>query len=252
LSRKGRVRLRALVALVRERFPEVDAEAAIRAGLVVVDGRVQTNPASLVRVDAAVRIRRAHDGMLRGEAKLAAALRLFGVAVMGRTALDLGAAAGGFTRVLVRAGARRVYAVDAGFGQLLGSLHAHPAVVNLERTNLGELTTTLVPERIDVVVADLSYVSLVRALPQLEGRVAFTPNADLVALVKPQFELGLARPPTEAARLTEAAVLAASGAERAGWTVVRTEPSPVIGRRGARELLLHARRRRWSQPDRQL
>jgi 23S rRNA (cytidine1920-2'-O)/16S rRNA (cytidine1409-2'-O)-methyltransferase len=140
LARKGRARLRALIDVVTAARPEVDAEDAIKAGRVVVEGRTLTNPASLVRRDAAITIRRESDDALRGEAKLAAALRTFAVSVEGRVALDLGAAAGGFTRVLLRAGASRVYAVDVGFGQLLGSLRQHPAVVNLERTNLADLS----------------------------------------------------------------------------------------------------------------
>jgi 23S rRNA (cytidine1920-2'-O)/16S rRNA (cytidine1409-2'-O)-methyltransferase len=240
LSRKGRARLRALIDVVTEARPEVDAEEAIKAERVVVDGRTLTNPASLVRRDAAITIRQEGDDALRGEAKLAAALRTFAIPVEGRVALDLGAAAGGFTRVLLRAGARRVYAVDVGFGQLLGSLRQHPAVVNLERTNLADLRPQLVPTRVDVVTADLSYVSLARAVPQLNGRVMVAPDADLVAVIKPQFELGLPEPPTEARQFARAVEAASAGIEQAGWTVTGTEESPVRGTRGAIEFLLHA------------
>jgi 23S rRNA (cytidine1920-2'-O)/16S rRNA (cytidine1409-2'-O)-methyltransferase len=102
---------------------------------------------------------------LAGEAKLRAALAAFAPAVQGRIALDVGAAAGGFTRVLLEAGARRVYAVDAGFGQLLGSLRQDPRVVNLERTNLGVLDAALVPDPIELVTIDVSYISLASAVP---------------------------------------------------------------------------------------
>jgi len=240
MARKGRARLRALVDLVAETYPEVEAAAAITRGLVAVNGRIATNPASLVRRDATVTIRDG-ESPLRGEAKLAAALEAFAVRVEGRTALDLGAAAGGFTRVLLRAGARKVYAVDVGIGQLLGSLRQHPAVVNLERTNLADLSRTRVPERVELVTADLSYVSLARAVPQLEGRIDLSPGADLVALVKPQFELGLARPPRTGQALLEAVRAASAGIERAGWDVTCSTPSPVTGRHGAVEFLLHAR-----------
>lgn len=221
----------------------MDAEEAIKGGRVVVDGRTLTSPASLVRRDAAITIRQESDDALRGEAKLAAALHTFAVPVEGRVALDLGAAAGGFTRVLLRAGASRVYAVDVGFGQLLGSLRQHPAVVNLERTNLADLSPQLVPARIDVVTADLSYLSLARAGPQLNGRVIVAPDADLVAVIKPQFELGLPEPPTEARQLARAVEGACTGVEQAGWRVTGTEESPVRGARGAIEFLLHALRR---------
>lgn len=242
MARKGRARLRALIDLVSDAHPGLDAAETIEAGLVVVDGITLTNPASLVRHDASIAIREERNDALRGEAKLAAALRSFAVRIEGRVALDLGAAAGGFTRVLLRAGARRVYAVDVGFGQLLCSLRHHPAVVNLERTNLADLTPELMPEVIDIVTADLSYISLARAVPQLNGRVAFAPNADLVAVVKPQFELGLAAPPSDAREHAKAVEYAAAGIEQAGWIVAGAVKSPVTGGRGAIEFLLHARR----------
>ena len=187
-------------------------------------------------------VKAAGDDPLRGEPKLAAALDGFGVSVAGRVALDLGAAAGGFTRVLLREGAARVYAVDAGFGQLLGSLRQHPLVVNLERTNLGALDAALVPDTVDIVTADLSYVSLARAVPQLEGRVALAADADLIALVKPMFELGLPEPPTDDDALAEAVRRAGEGVAVAGWHVVSSLPSPVAGTRGSVEFLLHCHR----------
>jgi 23S rRNA (cytidine1920-2'-O)/16S rRNA (cytidine1409-2'-O)-methyltransferase len=219
--------------------PDLDAAGLITAGRVLVDGRVATNPASLVRETASVRITDAGRRALRGEAKLAVALQAFHVGVEGRIALDLGAAAGGFTRVLLRKGATRVYAVDTGYGQLLGSLRQNPAVVNLERTNVAELTPAHVPEAVTLVVADLSYISLARALPQLNGRVTISSGADLVAVVKPQFELGLAKPPTRARQLAEAVARARIGAMKAGWTAIDVVESPVSGARGSREFLLH-------------
>lgn len=241
MARKGRAPVRALVDLVRTLRPDLDPAEAIAAGLVLVNGRPVTNPRSRVRADAAVTVRGADP--LRGEAKLLAALAAFAVPVAGRVALDLGAAAGGFTRTLLRAGAARVYAVDAGYGQLLGSLRLDPRVVNLERTNLGALTGRLVPEPVGLVTADLSYLSLADALPQLEGPVRIASDADLLAVVKPQFELGLARAPSGVAAIAEAGRRAAGGSERAGWRSPELVRSPVTGSRGAVELLLHARRR---------
>jgi 23S rRNA (cytidine1920-2'-O)/16S rRNA (cytidine1409-2'-O)-methyltransferase len=240
MARRGRTRLRSLVELVAREHPFLeDPSQAIAGGKILVDGRVLTNPATLVRVGASVVVRA--DAPLRGEAKLRAALEAFAVRLDGRVALDLGAAAGGFTRILLDAGARRVYAVDVGHGQLLGSLRQDPRVVNLERTNLAELSSTLVPE-VDVVTADLSYVALAAAIPQLNGRVRLAADADLVALVKPQFELGLPEPPTEPADLARARTAAAGGIAAAGWAVTGVIPSPVRGTRGSAEFLLHARR----------
>lgn len=239
MARKGRARLRKLVDVVAQAHPDLEAPGqAVMAGRVIVDGRVVDNPASLVRSDAAVRIRR--EPALRGEPKLAAALDSFDVPIAGRIALDLGAAAGGFTRVLLRAGAAKVYAVDAGFGQLVGSLRQNPRVVNLERTNISALDWKLVSEKVDVVTADLSYLALAQAVPQLHGRVRIADSGDLLALVKPQFELGLSSPPRAAGELKAALRLATRGVAGAGWTVQGTIESPVRGSRGAIEFLLHA------------
>jgi 23S rRNA (cytidine1920-2'-O)/16S rRNA (cytidine1409-2'-O)-methyltransferase len=178
---------------------------------------------------------------LRGEAKLRAALTEFGVDVGGRTCLDVGAAAGGFTRVLLECGAARVYAVDAGFGQLLGSLRQDPRVLNLEATNVSKLDTRLVPETIDVVTIDVSYLALAAAVAQLGG-IVLAGDADLVGLVKPMFELRLATAPTDPQTVAEAIDRAAAGVAAAGWHLIGTMPSPVLGGRGAVEALLHARR----------
>ena len=242
MPRKARARFRALTDLVGTMSPDLDAAELIASGRVVVDGRVVTNPASLVRETASIRITEAGRRALRGEAKLATALEAFRVSPEGRVALDLGAAAGGFSRVLLRHGAARVYAVDAGYGQLLGSLRQNPAVVNLERTNLADLTPAHVPEPLTLVVADLSYIALARALPQLNGRVRISPGADLVAVVKPQFELGLAEPPTRPRKLPEAVERARIGAMNAGWASIQVLQSPVTGARGSREFLLHGTR----------
>src|SRR5919201_1192651 len=170
MSRKRRAQLRVLVDELARIYPDIkNPHAAIVRGDVLVDGIARTNPASLVRHRAAVTLRA--EQALRGEAKLRAALEEFRIDVRGRTALDVGAAAGGFTRVLLAAGAARVYAVDAGHGQLLGSLRQDERVVNLEATNLAALNRTLIPDVIEIVAIDLSYLPLREAAPQLR-RVA--------------------------------------------------------------------------------
>jgi 23S rRNA (cytidine1920-2'-O)/16S rRNA (cytidine1409-2'-O)-methyltransferase len=240
MGRKARPRLRALREELVRRNPRLDdPDAAIYAGRVLVDGRIVTNPASQVRPGAAIRI--CVPQPLRGEAKLEAALEVFAVDPRGCVALDAGAAAGGFTRVLLRHGARRVYAVDAGHGQLLGSLRQDPRVVDLEATNLGVLTPEVVPDAVDLVTLDLSYLALADAVPQLD-RLRLACEVDAIALVKPQFELGLARPPGDGATIAEAVARARAGFEAAGWCVVGACESPVTGSRGAVEHLLHARR----------
>jgi 23S rRNA (cytidine1920-2'-O)/16S rRNA (cytidine1409-2'-O)-methyltransferase len=236
---KARPRLRRLVDELARSHPHLeDPEARIRAGVIKVDGIVRTNPETLVRADAAIAM--LAEVKLRGEWKLDAALDAFGVDVRGRIALDLGAAAGGFTRAVLRAGVRRVYAVDAGHGQLLGSLRIDPRVVNLERTNLGGLTRTLVPDPIDLVTIDFSYLALTAAVPQL-ATVEFGEGAEAIALVKPQFELALAQPPRDDALLASAKAKARHAFEEHGWRVIGAIESPVRGGRGAVEFLLHAR-----------
>jgi 23S rRNA (cytidine1920-2'-O)/16S rRNA (cytidine1409-2'-O)-methyltransferase len=223
--------------VVAKRFPARDTLAEIRAGHVWVNGFPVTNPDALVATDASIALRAPQP--LAGEAKLRAALAAFAPRVEGRICVDVGASTGGFTRVLLEAGARRVYAVDAGFGQLLGSLRQDPRVVNLERTNLGALDTATIPDVIELVTIDVAYVALARAVPQLGLRFAST--AELIALVKPMYELGLAAPPSDA-ELPEALRRAADGIASAGWEIAGVIPSPVLGGRGAKELLLHARR----------
>jgi 23S rRNA (cytidine1920-2'-O)/16S rRNA (cytidine1409-2'-O)-methyltransferase len=242
MPRKPRASLRALVDELARIHPEIeDSEALIRRGDVLVDGIVRTNPASLVRRGASIVVR--SESALRGEAKLRAALAEFRIDVAGRVALDVGAAAGGFTRVLLAAGASRVYAVDAGHGQLLGSLRQDRRVVNLEATNLGDLDQVLIPEVIEIVTIDLSYLPLREAVPQLEA-LSLAGNAEVVALVKPQFELRLPRPPHAAHELRAAGLSARRGFEARGWHVSGIVESPVRGARGTIEFLLHAKRAR--------
>lgn len=226
-----------LEQLARARPDIADPEAAVVAGHVLVDGRLVTNPRSLVRADAAVVLR--PDRPLRGEDKLRAALDGFAIDVTDRECVDLGASAGGFTRVLLERGARRVYAVDAGHGQLRGDLRSHSRVVNLERTNLADLSAIPRSAPIGVVTMDLSYLSIADAVPQIEA-LSFARDAELIALVKPMFELGLDAPPDDDGSLRRALDLAGAGVERAPWRVSGTLRSPVTGAKGAREWLLHA------------
>jgi 23S rRNA (cytidine1920-2'-O)/16S rRNA (cytidine1409-2'-O)-methyltransferase len=227
---------------VRSTRPDIaDPVAAIASRRLTVGGRIVTSTRSLVPADAAVTLRPSRP--LRGEDKLRVALDAFGVEVPGRTCLDVGASAGGFTRVLLERGAIKVIAVDAGHGQLRGFLRVHSRVLSLERTNLSELGRA-VPRcwDVDLITMDLSYLSVAEAVPQLEA-LRVSPDADLIALVKPMFELHLSAPPTEERQLRSALERARRGVERQGrWAVAATMTSPVTGTRGAREWLLHARR----------
>jgi 23S rRNA (cytidine1920-2'-O)/16S rRNA (cytidine1409-2'-O)-methyltransferase len=225
--------------LARMRPDLEDADAVIAEGRVLVDGVVVANPRSRVRRGCSIVVREPSD--LRGSVKLRAALDEFGVDPAAKVALDIGAAAGGFTRVLLERGAARVYAVDAGHGQLVGSLRQDRRVVNLEATNIGELTAAHVPDAVDLVVVDVSYLALAEAVRQL-APLRISPGAELIGLVKPMFELRLATAPTDRPALDRALEAAVAGVSDAGWEIVATMDSPVEGAGGARELFVHARR----------
>jgi 23S rRNA (cytidine1920-2'-O)/16S rRNA (cytidine1409-2'-O)-methyltransferase len=231
-------RLRALAIELARRYPHLDdPDDRIAAGHVMVNGFPQTNPTSLVDPQDSIVVRQ--PKRLRGTAKLSHALHVFGVSPRGRVALDLGAAAGGFTQALLDGGATRVYAVDVGYGQLLGSLRQDPRVVNLERTNLADLDESRVPDVIGLISLDLSYLSIASAVLQLQG-VKLEPAAHLIALVKPAYELGLPSPPSDERVVATAVRHAIDGLSATNWRTLTTERSPVLGSRGAIEYLVHA------------
>jgi 23S rRNA (cytidine1920-2'-O)/16S rRNA (cytidine1409-2'-O)-methyltransferase len=187
------------VELVRRGLARSRTEAAdlVAAGRVKVAGQLATKSATAVGPDDPLVVVPDDEGPAyasRGGHKLAGALAAFeprGLSVSGRRCLDAGASTGGFTDVLLRAGAATVTAVDVGYGQLAWALRTDPRVVVLDRTNVRDLTGELVGGLIDVVVADLSFISLRIVLPALAGVSA--PDADLVVMVKPQFEVGRER-----------------------------------------------------------
>jgi 23S rRNA (cytidine1920-2'-O)/16S rRNA (cytidine1409-2'-O)-methyltransferase len=230
-----------LEALRRQYADLADPHAAIAAGRVLVDGSVATNPTAQVGASASIRV--IAPRTLRGTDKLGEALDTFGVACAGAVALDIGAAAGGFTRALLDRGARQVYAVDVGHGQLAGALQANERVIHLERTNLASLNAVLVPEPPDVVTIDVSYLSLGEAVRQLgeTGVDLRSKCPHLVGLVKPMFELRLAQLPSPD-EAPEAVALAAAGISAAGWSVLGTCDSSVGGANGAIEYWVHATR----------
>ena len=208
------------------------------------------SPRTRVRADAAIRIR--HPRPLRGTIKLAHALAAFGIDAAGAIALDLGAAAGGFTQALLDAGAARVYAVDAGAGQLRGWLRADPRVINLERTNLAQLGPHLISEPVNPITMDLSYLAIADAIGQIDPQV-LAPAAQLIALVKPTFELHAATLADQPQQVASAVETAARALEDHGWQTLGQQPSPIPGAKGAVEMLLHAAsgsQARWSMsPD---
>jgi 23S rRNA (cytidine1920-2'-O)/16S rRNA (cytidine1409-2'-O)-methyltransferase len=240
---KGQTRI-GLAVLVARRHPEwtsAEVEAAIDGGRVVVDGSTVTNPRARVAAGASMRIVEPPD--LAGRRKLAWALERFAVDATGAVVLDVGASTGGFTTAWLAAGASRVYAVDAGHGQLRGTLRQDPRVVNLERTNVAILDSAVIADPVARVSVDVSYLALSEAVGQLD-RVPLAPGAQLLGLVKPMFELRLATIPTDTTTLDTARIAAISGIEAAGWVVLDSDECPVRGGRGAVEFMVHGRRAR--------
>jgi 23S rRNA (cytidine1920-2'-O)/16S rRNA (cytidine1409-2'-O)-methyltransferase len=217
-----------------------DFDEAIAQGHVLVNGVPSTNPKTQVAPGTSVVVR--EPKVFRGLTKLRGALDAFEVDVTGRVALDAGASAGGFVQALLEAGARKVYAVEVGYGQLLGSLRQDPRVVNLERTNIGDLGAHNVPDAIELISLDLGFLALATGVPQL-NRLELAPDADLVALVKPTAELGLPSPPQDEASIKDAVERAGAAVATAGWEVLNAVESPIRGSRGAIEWFLHGRRR---------
>ena len=234
-----RARFVPVVTLLR-RLRADDPVALIRGGRVTADGAVVTNPRALVRADARIRVRQADA--LRGAAKLRRALHAFGLERLdGLVVADIGAAAGGFTHALIEAGAARIYAVDVGFGQLRGWLRADPRVVDLERTNVAEIDQARIPEPLDLVTMDLSYLPLAEAVPQLH-RLRLRADARLLVLVKPTFELRAGSLVTAVADRAAAVRQVTSALVASGWGEVNSEVVDVVGARGAIEVFVLARR----------
>jgi 23S rRNA (cytidine1920-2'-O)/16S rRNA (cytidine1409-2'-O)-methyltransferase len=223
------------------------AQALILAGRVFVAERRIDKPGTALAADAALVLKeRDHPWVSRGGVKLAHAFAHFAISVEGCVALDIGAATGGFTDVLLAEGAARVHAVDVGHGQLAWRLRQDPRVVVHERLNARYLTRAAIPEAIHFVTCDASFIGLSTVLPAALALSA--PGAGLIALVKPQFEAGrsavgkggVVRDPSVHQAVCERA--AAWVGAQPGWRVIGLTESPLQGPDGNREFLLYARR----------
>ena len=220
------------------------AQAAIEAGLVTADGVRVEKASQPVSSGAELRASPAHPYVSRGGLKLAAALERFAIDPRGKVCLDIGASTGGFSEVLLERGARLVYAVDVGHGQLHPSLHGRRGIVSLERTDARALDRGLIPEPVELLVADVSFISLKLVLPAALALCA--PAAELVVLVKPQFEAGRAHLKKGIVRDEAVQKAVCADIERfiaaEGWRVIGAMQSPIAGGEGNREFLIGARR----------
>jgi 23S rRNA (cytidine1920-2'-O)/16S rRNA (cytidine1409-2'-O)-methyltransferase len=218
------------------------AQAAIEAGLVTADGKVVAKPSEMTLADAEIQASAAHPYVSRGGVKLSAALAHFGFDPKDRVCLDVGASTGGFTQVLLERGASRIYAVDVGSGQLHESLRTRPEVVSLEQTDIRNALSALFDPQPDLIVADVSFISLKLVLPPALA-LARKP-AQLIALIKPQFEAGRAQ--LKRGIVRDTAVHSAvcdditAFVAALGWTVAGVIPSPISGGDGNVEFLLGA------------
>jgi 23S rRNA (cytidine1920-2'-O)/16S rRNA (cytidine1409-2'-O)-methyltransferase len=218
------------------------ARRLVMAGAVLVADRPVTKPGAEVAEDADIRLRGPDSPYVsRGGEKLAGALEAFALDVWGTVALDVGASTGGFTDCLLQRGARRVIAVDVGYGQLAWKLRQDPRVVVRERTNARSLEAGMLPEIPDLAVIDVSFISLATVLPAVAAAVK--PGGTIVALVKPQFEVGRGRVGKggvvrEPALRAEAVASARAVAERLGLAVRGEAESVLPGPKGNREVFL--------------
>ncbi len=220
------------------------AQELIAAGLVRVGGVVAAKPAQKVSDGAEVTVEgAAHPYVSRGGVKLEAALAQFQIDPADKICLDLGASTGGFTDVLLRGGAAKIYAVDVGHGQLHEKIAADSRVINLEKTHAKDLSAALVPAPIDLIVCDVSFISLKKSLPFALSLAA--PEAQVIALIKPQFEVGpkglgkggLVKPGL--ASEVAAEIERWLGAQTP-WRVTGVCKSPITGGDGNEEFLIGA------------
>ena len=220
------------------------AQAAIAAGLVTADGTLVRKASEEISASAVVNAGRPHPYVSRGGVKLAAALDHYGIDVAGRVCIDVGASTGGFSEVLLLRGAKRIYAVDVGHGQLHASLQGRSEIVSLEKTDIRSLAPSTLVEPPNLATVDVSFISLRLVLPAIGNLLQ--PIAVIVALIKPQYEVGRGRvkrgivrsAPARAAACNEIAAFLSSQ----GWRVREPIPSPISGGDGNCEYLIEAER----------
>ena len=235
------------LALVERGFAGTRAAAQrlVMAGLVFSGERRLDKPGHTIAEDAPIEVRgQPHPYVSRGGVKLEKALEHFAIPVTGRVALDVGASTGGFTDCLLQRGAVKVYAIDVGTNQLAWKLRRDPRVVAMEKTNIRDVTCVDVPEPIDLVVCDASFIGLRTALPAALALAA--PWAHLVALIKPQFEVGkgrvgkggIVRDPALHAEVC--GTISDWLGKQPGWRVLGITESPIEGAEGNKEFLIAA------------
>lgn len=246
MNRKSKLRADQLLVTRGLAESRAKAQALILAGQVYAGDRKIAKAGDLLDAEAEIQLKgKEHPWVSRGGMKLAHALEHFALTLRDPVVLDVGASTGGFTDVALHHGAARVYAVDVGHGQLAWKLRQDPRVVVLERTNARHLTRAEVPDPVDFIVCDASFIGLETVLPATLALAA--PGAHLVALIKPQFEVGrgrvgkggVVRDPALHAEVCERITAWLAGLP--GWTVLGLTESPILGPEGNKEFLIAAR-----------
>lgn len=246
MNRKSKLRADQLLVTRGLAESRAKAQALILAGQVYAGDRKIAKAGDLLDAEAEIQLKgKEHPWVSRGGMKLAHALEHFALTLRDAVVLDVGASTGGFTDVALHHGAARVYAVDVGHGQLAWKLRQDPRVVVLERTNARHLTRAEVPDPVDFIVCDASFIGLETVLPASLALAA--PGAHLVALIKPQFEVGrgrvgkggVVRDPALHAEVCDRITAWLAGLP--GWTVLGLTESPILGPEGNKEFLIAAR-----------
>lgn len=239
---KGR-RLRLDTLLVNRGLAETRQKATgiILSGNVYVDGKLTDKAGSLCDENAGIDIKYQMPYVSRGGVKLEGAIRHFNLNLSDMTAMDIGASTGGFTDCLLQNGVKKVYAIDVGYGQLHWKLRDDPRIVNLEKTHILKLDWTTIKDVINIVTIDVSFISLTKILASLWEHIS--PSALLIALVKPQFEVGRGEVGKggvvrDAAKIEGAVNKIIQFAEGTGFRVMGSVPSPIPGQKGNREYLV--------------
>lgn len=218
------------------------AQAAIDAGNVSADGEIVRKVSQMIAEDVQIAATPAHPYVSRGALKLEAALDHFKIDPKGKTCLDVGASTGGFTEVLLSRGAAKIYAVDTGTAQLHPRIKSDPRVISFEQTDIRKLEDAAIPDNARLIVIDVSFISLELVIPKALQFAA--PHAELIALIKPQFEAGrehlkkgIVRDPGVHMAVCQRVELLVG---RQGWRLRGTIPSPILGGDGNAEFLLYA------------
>jgi len=223
------------------------ARALIMAGKVMVKGKKVEKAGEIVSVDADI-VLAGEDipYVSRGGLKLEKAMDEFKIDVTGKVAMDVGASTGGFTDCLLQRGAKKVYAIDVGYGQLDLKLRNDPRVINIERQNIRYLEREAIPEQVDLVTIDASFISLLKVIPNVLNFIG--KSGEMVALIKPQFEVGKGEVGKGGVVRDEAKQMAVvekikGFCEEIGLTVMGVIESPILGPKGNREFLIYARKK---------